>query len=240
MPKQLSLSVNLNDDATFDNFFLEEHDQKRQVVGLLRNQLMSGEEPFVYLWGAVGSGVSHLLQASCHNAAASGLPVQYLPLSELMDCPPQALLENLEKMSLICLDDIQVVAGNAEWEEALFGLYNRVREAGSRLLVGAEAAPRELPLQLVDLQSRLGWGPVFQLPPLADELKVSVIQFRASRRGMVLGDEVASYLINRAARDLAGLMSCLDTLETASLEAGRKLSIPFVKQVFGFKPMINN
>ena len=51
---------------------------------------------------------------------------------------------------------------------------------------------------------------------------------------MELGDDVAQYLINRAARGLGELMSCLETLDEASLEAKRKLSIPFVKQVFGW------
>lgn len=232
MPRQLSLRINLNDDATFENFFLLDQDRKHQIVELLRSQLMSGEEPFVYLWGPNGSGVSHLLQASCHRATANDLQVQYLPLSELLDYPPQELLENLEHMPLICLDDIQLVAGNAVWEEALFGLYNRVRQAKGRLLVGADCAPRELPLQLPDLQSRLGWGPVFQLKASDDDVKALILQFRASRRGMELGDDVAMFLINRAARDLSGLMACLDILESASLEARRKLSIPFVKQVF--------
>ncbi|MEH6468908.1 MAG: DnaA regulatory inactivator Hda [Porticoccus sp.] len=232
MPRQLSLSINLNDDATFENFFLLDQDHKSQVIALLRRQLMSGEESFVYLWGPQDSGISHLLQASCHRAAANGLQVQYLPLAELLDYPPHQLLENLEHMPLICLDDIQLVAGRPVWEEALFSLYNRVRQANGRLLVGADCAPRELPLQLPDLQSRLGWGPVFQLQASDDDVKTLILQFRASRRGMELGDDVARFLINRTARDLSGLMACLDTLEGASLEARRKLSIPFVKQVF--------
>ena len=234
MPRQLSLGINLNDDATFENFFLLDQDHKCQVLAVLRNQLVSGDEPFVYLWGPTGCGVSHLLQASCHQASTNGLQVQYLPLAELLDYTPQSLLENLEQLPLICLDDVQLVAGNTHWEEALFSLYNRVRQAHGRLLVGADCTPRELPLQLPDLQSRLGWGPVFQLQSSDDELKTLIIQFRASRRGMELSDDVARYLINRAARDLSELMACLDTLESASLEEKRKLSIPFVKQVFGW------
>jgi DnaA family protein len=259
VPRQLSLRINLNDDATFENFYVCNAvtglaPVAQQVIEVVKTSLspdsrsscssslysssLPGKnslEPFVYLWGSTGSGVSHLLQASCHWCSSQGRSAQYLPLAALQGYPPAELLENLEQLSLICLDDVQVVAGNRQWEQVLFDFYNRVRQAGGCLLAGANCPARELPLDLPDLQSRFAWGPVFQLPALGDEDKKLILQFRAERRGMLLTDEVAHYLINRAARGMNELMRCLDTLEDISLQEGRKLSIPFVKQVFGFQ-----
>ena len=232
VPRQLSLQIKLNDDATFENFLVQEGDSKQFLIVLLRDLWPKGDEPVMYLWGSRGSGVSHLLQASCHQAAAQGLPVQYLPLSELLDYPPEDVLADLEQLPQVVIDDVQAVAGLRHWEEGLFSLFNRIRDAGTRLLVGGTAAPRELPLELPDLKSRLGWGPVFQLESPDDALREQVLKYRAARRGMTLDDDVARFLVNRAARDLHGLMDCLDQLEKSSLEAKRRLSIPFVKQVF--------
>lgn len=241
MSQQLSLSIKLNDDATFENFYVSgignsEDTVRQQVIEVVRSSASPEchPEPFVYLWGIRGSGVSHLLQASCHGASARGFSAQYLPLVELLDYPPDQLLENLEQLSLVCLDDLQVVMGNSIWERALFDLYNRVRQTGCRLLVGANCSARALSIELPDLQSRFGWGPIFQLPVPDDEEKKTILQFRAARRGMALSDEVARYLITRAGRGLNELMGCLDRLEEVSLQQRRKLSIPFVKQVFGF------
>jgi DnaA family protein len=241
VPQQLSLSIKLNDDATFENFYVSGSDKGVETVRQQMIDVVDGSfspernpEPFIYLWGGDGSGVSHLLQASCHGASAQSLSAQYLPLTELLDYPPHQLLDNLEQLSLICLDDIQVVAGNSDWELALFDLYNRVRQTECRLLVGANCSVRELSLDLPDLQSRFGWGPVFHLPVPSDEEKKSILQFRAARRGMAMNEDVAGYLITRTARGLNELMCCLDRLEEASLQQRRKLSIPFVKQVFGF------
>lgn len=234
VPRQLSLQIKLNDDATFENFLVQPGDSKQFLIVLLRDLWPKGDEPVMYLWGSRGSGVSHLLQASCHQAAEQGLPVQYLPLSELLDYPPEAVLAELEQLPQVVIDDVQAVAGLPHWEEELFSLFNRIRDAGTRLLVGGTAAPRELPLALPDLKSRLGWGPVFQLESPDDELREQILKYRAARRGMTLDDDVARFLVNRAARDLHGLMDCLDQLEKASMEAKRRLSIPFVKQVFGW------
>ncbi len=57
---------------------------------------------------------------------------------------------------------------------------------------------------------------------------------RSARRGLSLSDEVASFIVTRAPRDLAGLMEMLDRLDRASLARKRGLSIPFVKQVLGW------
>ena len=121
-----------------------------------------------------------------------------------------------------------------QWQQAVFDLYNRVRECGGRLLVGANSSPRELPLSLPDLQSRLGWGLVFQLPVLSDEDKVAVLQFRAARRGVEFGSEPARFMIRRSGRNMADLMTKLDTLEQAAIEHRRTLTIPFLKATFGW------
>ena len=228
-PRQLLLGIALDDQATLDNFYLPPGSPLNQLMALLRHQLMAGQEPFVYLWGSAGSGVTHLLQGACHQAMASGLSVQYLPLDELRDYPPAELLEGMEQMSLVCIDNLQAVAGEAQWEHALFHLFNRIRDQGNRLLVGANASPMRLPVQLPDLQSRLNWGVTWQLPALGDAEKLELLRFCARRRGMEVSEGAASYLLSRAPRDMAQLMTALEQLDSASLEAQRKLTVPFIK-----------
>src|SRR5690606_3538704 len=176
---QLSLGVNLSDDATFENFYVPAASRNLQVMLALSEQLSAGGEiPFLFLWGGAGSGRSHLLQAACRRAQAHGLAFQYLPLQELSKCAPADLFAGLEALDYIALDDLQTVAGEPAWEQALFSLYNRLRDSGKRLLIAADANPRDLPLQLEDLRSRLQWGLTFQLHPLADEEKQQALQMR--------------------------------------------------------------
>ena len=156
----------------------------------------------------------------------------YLPLQELLTLAPE-LLEGLEQQALIAIDDVQAIAGMPQWEEALFHLYNRVRDCGHRLVVSATVAPAGLTLTLPDLTSRLGWGPVFQLAALSDTDKRAALQMRARRRGLELGNEVPEYLLRRCPRDMDSLFSLLNQLDRASLVAQRRLTIPFVRELLG-------
>lgn len=231
LPQQLSLSVNLNDDATFENFYAPAQTHNAMVVQGLREQVNGTGEAFIYLWGAPGCGLTHLLQAACHQAQKAGLAVQYLPLRDLVGYAPDELFVGLEDLDLVCLDCLPTIAGRSDWELAIFNLYNRLREQGKCLLVAAEHSPRELAISLDDLRSRLQWGITYQVHSLSDDDKQQALQLRARARGLELGDEVAQYIIQRLPRDTNELFWQLQRLDHASLAEQRKLTIPFVKKV---------
>jgi len=232
IPQQLPLGVSLRDDATFDNFYLSELDPNRQVVALLQS-FASGQNPesAVYIWGDAGSGVSHLLQSACQSAEASGRTFQYLPMAELMAMDPAVILDGLEQLDLVCIDDLHLLEGQSQWQTAMFHLYNRVRDSGRQLLLGARKSPRGMDIALADLQSRLQWALVFQLQPMNDKDKVAALRRRSRLRGFDLPEDVAQYILHRAPRDTRALFLCLEQLDRASLMAQRKITIPFVKQV---------
>jgi len=223
--EQLTLRFGWADTFSFANFYVGEN----QALVECLNQAGHGEgEQFVYLWSTVGCGKSHLLQAACETAASLDRKVAYLPLEELKIMGPE-VLDGLGQMDLLCLDDIEQVSGDIAWETALFNLYNTMRGNGGVILVSANQAPAGLAIQLEDLRSRLGWGPVFRVVPLDDHDKIEALRLRAHARGFDLPVEVAEFLMRRSARDTVSLFELLDRLDQASLAQQRKLTIPFVR-----------
>jgi DnaA family protein len=227
---QLPLGVQLRDSARFENFLV---DGNREIVSQLRAIAGGAEETQCYCWAPPGHGKTHLLQAACHLAQQLGRGAMYIPLRQTAHLSPD-LLEGLAGLDLVCIDDVETIAGRHTWEEALFTCYNRLRDAGTGLLVSADRVPARLPLVLPDLRSRLEWGLVYRVKPLDDEQRLRALQLRARNRGFDMPEETGRYLLHRGPRALPALFDLLETLDTASLAAQKKLTVPFVKDVLGF------
>lgn len=228
MIHQLPLAIQLNHQATLADFCWGENTLLQQQ---LESSLQGNGERLIYLWGESGCGKSHLLQGCCQYLSQGNHSAVYLPLDFLKEWGT-ASLEGLEDQAFIAIDDIDTIAADKDWEEALFHLYNRVRDNGKTiLLIAGKKSPSALTIQLPDLRSRLAWGLVLYINELSDELKIIALQQHALKRGFELPKTVALFLINRCARSMHALYQILDRLDEASLAAQRKITLPFVKSI---------
>ncbi|MBS0358372.1 MAG: DnaA regulatory inactivator Hda [Proteobacteria bacterium] len=224
---QLPLNLHVADDATFANFFLGSN-------AALITELKACSEGklfhMFYIWGKHSAGCSHLLQACCHEAFEYHRTATYISLLNVQTLSPE-LLEGLENLNLVCLDDVDTIAGNALWEEALFDLYNRCREKSCSLIIAGQVAPAQLGLKLADLQTRLTWDLVFQVHELTDEEKGEALQMRARNRGLSLSSEVIHYLLTHFSRDMMALYELLERLDKITLVEQRRVTVPLVKEI---------
>jgi DnaA family protein len=221
---QLALPLQLQDHAVFESFWPAGNDA---LLAYLSELSATGNSPGCWIWGAAATGKTHLLQAVSDRTGDRSI---YLPLVLFLDAGPEVLAD-LENRQFICLDDIDTIAGNPEWERALFALCNQAQDSGGILIISAAATARECGFELKDLESRLTRLPPFHIQPLADDDRVKALQLRAKLRGLDLPGETANYLLTRRKRDMASLYSLLDKLDLAALKAQRRLTIPFVKTV---------
>ncbi len=224
--EQLSLPVAIDREATFDNFYAPNGTPQHMATFLLKDDMRK----FAYLHGAEGTGLSHLLQAACQTNPLNKVPGGiYLPLKELKDYSPRQVLEGLASATMVCVDDLEQIADNVDWQIPLFNLFNECRDSGCRLVIASHKSIDGLGLELPDLLSRLKSGVALYLPTYDDADQRRLLQHRASRRGLYLSNEVANFLLNRLPRDTATLMAALDNLDKASLREQRRLTLPFVK-----------
>lgn len=231
MNKQLSLSIRMNDSATLNDFCWKNNDLLKDTIENTLHK-KNPDSRFLTFWGNQGSGKSHLLQACCHAMQQDNTAI-YLPLKMLYEWGP-ASLEGVEDQALVTLDDIHFIAGNLAWEEAIFHLYNKIRDQGKTILIiSSEVALNALRMRLPDLRSRLSWGLVLPLHELDDESKIETLKDRALKKGFHLPETVAHFLVSRCTRNMHDLNEALNQLDEASLSAQRKITIPFVKAVLG-------
>lgn len=227
--KQTTLGVSLPEEISFEQFWGGEN---APVVAHLQALLADPVDRYCFVWGEPAVGKTHLIKALCYQAAQQGLTQLRIPLERASQFTP-AMLQGLENVDVVCIDDIQLIAGQAAWEEALFHYYNRFLPSQSRLVIASELPPNQLALQLPDLRSRLNQGSIYHVKPLADADKLIALQQHARVRGMHCPPAVAEFILSRSGRDMASLMASLDKLDQASLAAKRGLTVPFVKTVLG-------
>lgn len=226
---QLVLDIKLRHDATFEDFLVGNNQPivhaLRQAAG--NNQHINNETNY-YCWAEQGCGLSHLLQATCHAASQAKRQAMYIPLAELKIFGSD-ILDGVESLDLVCIDDLHLIAGDAQWEEAVFHAFNRLRDAGKILVLGSHLPPNKMDIHLKDLQSRLHSGVCFQIKELDDQDKVLLLQLDAKRRGFELSPDIAKYLINHYPRDMSTQLDILQKLDLASLVKKHKVTLPFVK-----------
>lgn len=197
------------------------------MVAFLEDISANPAGPGAWLRGLHSSGKTHLLQAVCERARDRA---QFLPVASFIDAGPD-ILEGLSSRQFVCLDDVDRVSGLEDWELALFSLFNALSETGGLLLCSASAAPRDCGFVLPDLVSRFSRLPLFKISPLEDSQRIEALQLRARHRGLDLPGDAAKYLLHRSSRDMASLYALLDKLDSESLIAKRRLTIPFVREV---------
>jgi DnaA-homolog protein len=226
--QQLPLGVRLPDRAVFASFLPARNGQAVDYMQRVAAGTVSGA---AWLSGPHGAGKSHLLQAVSAQASTT-MQTAYVPFRELGRLGV-GVLEGLRQVECLCLDDVDEVVGQLEWERALFGVLQGVEESSNRLVATAQAPPALLPWALPDLGSRFSASAVFQLRTLDEGEQQAALQLRARLRGFELPEETSRWLQRRYPRDMRKLYELLDTLDEAALVAQRRLTVPFIREVLG-------
>ncbi len=215
--KQIPLAIGSEPVRTFLNFL---PGSNGAAIAHLR-ALEAGAPP-VYLWGEAGSGKTHLLQAVVHAAQERGESTAWFGAADM------APWQVPEHCAWLVFDDCD--AFDATQQQSAFSLFLDAMGRGAIVLAAGRVPPVDLAVR-EDLRTRLGWGHVFALEPLAEPEVRAALRREADRRGTFLSDEVMDYLLTRFARDLKHLTAQLDRLDEYSLSTKRAITVPLLKQM---------
>lgn len=227
--KQLALDIGLATGPTLGNYFAGANEAALQHlrlwVGQGSQQATRAPVP-TYLWGLPGSGKSHLVKAVASALREQGASVGWL------DPSVHARPEFDERWAAVLLDDVHLYS--TAQQALAFNWFVNATSPGSGaprwVLAAGSVPPADLPLR-DDLRTRLAWGHVFALQPLADPETRAVLRREADRRGILLSDEVMNHLLTRFERDLSHLMRLLDRLDRFALANARPVTVPLLRQM---------
>ena len=219
--KQIALDIGLNRGPTLASFFAGPNEAALKHLQLWAGSPTRSPVP-TYLWGASGSGKTHLLKAVAESLREQGATAGWLDAT--VHEPP----EFEESWTVVLLDDVQLYT--AVQQHAAFNWFVNAQTQQRGVLAAGALPPADLKLR-EDLRTRLGWGHVFQLQVLTEPERRAVLRQAADARGVFIGDEVMDFMLTRFSRDLGSLMLLLHELDGYALRTKRAITIPLIKSM---------
>jgi DnaA-homolog protein len=213
--RQIPLAIGPAPVATFDSFTLGAN-----AAAVEHLRAFAGS---AYLWGCSGAGKTHLLGAVAQAAHGLGARVGWFDAASEPPWTFDAIWAALVFDDCERFDDAQ--------QHAAFALHVEAQAHAMPVIAAGSVPPIDLPLR-DDLRTRLAWGTVFAIQPLAEADARAALRREADRRGIFLSDEVMDYLLTRFSRDLKHLMALLDRLDEFALAEHRAVTVPLLRKMF--------
>jgi chromosomal replication initiator protein len=175
----------------------------------------------LYLYGGVGLGKTHLIQAAGHSIKAANptLQVAYLSLERFMNELINAIRYGYDKtrvfreryrsIDVLLIDDVQFIAGKERTQEEFFHTFNALYDGQKQIVLTSDCPPRDIPEMEERLHSRFEWGLIADIEPPDLETKVAILRRKAELQRIDLPDDVALFLASNSKHNIRELEGSL-------------------------------
>lgn len=198
----------------------------------------SGEN-LLYLYGASGSGKTHLLSAVSREfeAVSTNSPPPVIPveLIKAENCAEVISLAALQPCLL--LDNLHLLHDSSRLRTAIWQLFNDFYESGRKIIATATLPPKELQSLDDHLKSRFMWGLVAKLDISDDASRRMIMKKLADDSQLILPDDVIDYLLIRLPRDIPSLADAVELLKQQSFATQKKISLRLAKETLQFRTL---
>ena len=249
--KKPDFDPQLNEALTFENYCVGESNKLPFTIAeyIANNPGKNDFNPF-FLYGDVGVGKTHLIQAIGIRVKESrpGAKVSFVTLRQFQQLYQNAYIKKeipyfiqwFQQMDVLLIDDLQELSHKSGTTDALFAIFNHLHQNGKAIIFTCDRRPMELDGIADRLIDRFKWGITEELPKPDKELKKKILQFKASKNGLGLSDEVINLIADYSTgsvRELEGIvMGILTRSITLNCEITPKLAIEVMKHMVKQRP----
>ena len=235
---------NLNEKYTFPNFVVASCNRLAHAAALAIADSPGKTYNPLYLYGGVGLGKTHLIQAAGHaiRAANPNLRIAYLSLERFMNelisairygyDKTNAFRERYRSIDVLLIDDVQFIAGKERTQEEFFHTFNALYDRQKQIVLTSDCPPRDIPEIEERLHSRFEWGLIADIEPPDLETKVVIIKRKAEAHRVNLPDDVALLLARRSKHNIRELEGSLIRLLAMSSLRGVPLTKTLAEESF--------
>ncbi|RKX71782.1 chromosomal replication initiator protein DnaA [candidate division WOR-3 bacterium] len=226
---------------TFENFVVGKSNQLAHAAALAVAEAPAEAYNPLFIYGGVGLGKTHLMQAIGNFIIASGskAKVYYTPAENIFNELIHAIQtdtrmkfkKKYRSKDVLLIDDIQFLHGKESLQEEIFHTFNYLYDSGSQIVISSDRPPREIPTLEERLKSRFQGGLVVDIQAPDLETRIAILNRKAELEGAELPQSVAYYIANRVKSNIRELEGCLIRLLAVSSLSGREIDVDLAKEV---------
>ena len=234
-------AAQLNPKYTFDGFVIGSGNQFAHAAAHAVAERPSKAYNPLFLYGGVGMGKTHLMQAIGHEIKKRQpqMGICYLSAEKFTNEMINALRNNkmtsfrdkYRNMDVLLVDDIQFLASKERTQEEFFHTFNALHESMRQIVIASDRPPKELAEIEDRLRSRFEWGLIADIQPPDLETKVAILQKKAESERVSLPTDVALYIASNIRSNVRELEGALIRLTAYVSLTGRDLSMLTAQEV---------
>lgn len=197
----------------------------------------------LFIYGGVGLGKTHLLQAICHRFLHDDPDARIVYLScegfitRFMDAMQSGRLNDFRRdfrdVSMLVIDDVHFLCKLDTTQEEFFHTFNTLYQSNRQIILSSDAAPDEIPALEQRLISRFNWGLVTQIATPEYETRVQIVQNKAKVRGISLPEDVAALIAARFESNIRELEGALTKIQMHAHVAGEEIDLDIAREALG-------
>jgi chromosomal replication initiator protein len=228
----------LNPRYTFDKFVVSSCNQFAHAAAIAVAEQPSRAYNPLYVYGGVGLGKTHLMQAIGNLLAhRGGARMRYLSTEQFMNELINAIRfertiefkDRYRNVDVLLIDDIQFLAGKERTQEEFFHTFNALHDAQKQIVITSDCPPRAIPTLEDRLRSRFEWGLIADIQPPDLETKIAILRKKAEADGVIVPDDVALFIATNSKSNIRELEGSLIRVVAYASMSGRELTLDLAK-----------